>query len=101
VKRELHQSIVEVGTTICGNMDELEAAGVPHSAASSRRRPSRRARDRRGGDPPVLALDHQVLSPGERYEHIVEELQMLARSLLIFACTCTSACPTARARSTS
>ncbi len=30
------------------------------------------------------AFGDQVISPGERYEHIVEELQQLARSLLIF-----------------
>ena len=84
IKRELHQSIVEVGTTICRNTDELEAQ-VHHI-----RRELTAAAESRGlaiaaaGTHPFSHWIDQVLSPGERYEHIVEELQMLARSLLIF-----------------
>jgi carboxylate-amine ligase len=36
------------------------------------------------GTHPFSSWIDQVISPGERYEHIVEELQQLARSLLIF-----------------
>ena len=84
VKRELHQSIVEVGTTICRNVDELEAQ-VFHI-----RRELTLAADAKGlafaaaGTHPFSHWIDQVISPGERYEHLVEELQMLARSLLIF-----------------
>ena len=84
VKGEMHQSIVETGTKICENVSELriemhrtrgelvaaaERAGLQVAAA---------------GTHPFSSWIDQVISPGERYQHIVEELQQLARSLLIF-----------------
>ena len=84
IKRELHQSIVEVGTKICRNVPELreeifrirreltggaERVGLAVAAA---------------GTHPFSHWKDQILSPGQRYDSIVEELQQLARSLLIF-----------------
>jgi glutamate---cysteine ligase / carboxylate-amine ligase len=84
VKGEMHQSIVETGTRICDNVGDLriemhrtrgelvaaaERAGLQVAAA---------------GTHPFASWIDQVISPGERYQHIVEELQQLARSLLIF-----------------
>ncbi len=84
IKRELHQSIVEVGTKICGNVEELAGAVI------SSRRGLADAAERVGlrvaaaGTHPFSSWIDQRLSPGERYENIVDELQLLARSLLIF-----------------
>ena len=84
IKRELHQSIVEVGTKICQDVNELrdeifkirrqlaEAAGRAGLAVAA------------AGTHPYSHWKDQVLSPGLRYENLVEELQQLARSLLIF-----------------
>src|ERR1700727_2704353 len=84
VKHEMHQSIVETGTRICDSVSDLriemhrtrgelvaaaERAGLQVAAA---------------GTHPFSSWIDQVISPGERYENIVEELQQLARSLLIF-----------------
>jgi carboxylate-amine ligase len=84
VKQEMHQSIVETGTKICENVSELrlevhrtrgelvaaaERTGL-HVAAA--------------GTHPFSSWIDQVISPGERYQHIVEEMGQLARSLLIF-----------------
>jgi carboxylate-amine ligase len=84
VKHEMHQSIVETGTNICENVPDLriemhrtrgelvaaaERAGLQVAAA---------------GTHPFSSWIDQVISPGERYQNIVEELQQLARSLLIF-----------------
>jgi carboxylate-amine ligase len=84
VKHEMHQSIVETGSKICEDVGELrtemhrtrgelvaaaERAGLQVAAA---------------GTHPFSSWIDQVISPGERYENIVEELQQLARSLLIF-----------------
>jgi len=84
VKGEMHQSIVETGTKICENVSELriemhrtrgelvaaaERVGLQVAAA---------------GTHPFSSWIDQVISPGERYQNIVEELQQLARSLLIF-----------------
>src|SRR3979490_1526787 len=84
VKHEMHQSIVETGTNICDSVHELriemhrtrgelvaaaERAGLQVAAA---------------GTHPFSSWIDQVISPGERYQNIVEEMGQLARSLLIF-----------------
>ena len=84
VKHEMHQSIVETGTNICDSVHELriemhrtrgelvaaaERSGLQVAAA---------------GTHPFSSWIDQVISPGERYQNIIEELQQLARSLLIF-----------------
>ena len=84
IKREMHQSIVELGTPICADVQQLE-----HEMLRMRSELCAAA-DRAGlavaaaGTHPFSNWIDQVISPGERYQHIVEELQQLARSLLIF-----------------
>ncbi len=84
IKRELHQSIVEVGTKICADVAELRGE------IYRLRRELTGAAERVGlavaaaGTHPFSHWKDQVLSPGVRYDSIVEELQHLARSLLIF-----------------
>jgi glutamate---cysteine ligase / carboxylate-amine ligase len=84
VKHEMHQSIVETGTNICENVGEL------HNEMLRTRGELVAAAERAGlqvaaaGTHPFSSWIDQVISPGERYQHIVEELQQLARSLLIF-----------------
>ena len=84
VKREMHQSIVEVGTKICSGVEELAEEIIRN------RRDLADAAERVGlriaaaGTHPFSNWMDQVISPGERYQNIVEELQQLARSLLIF-----------------
>jgi carboxylate-amine ligase len=84
IKRELHQSIVEVGTKICANVTELE-----HEVRRIRRELSQSAesvglRIAAAGTHPFSNWKDQLVSPGKRYENVVEEMQQLARSLLIF-----------------
>src|SRR5687768_9568879 len=84
IKREMHQSIVEVGTKVCDGIGELRDE-IFHI-----RRELSNAADRAGlavaaaGTHPFSDWKDQVISPDVRYENIVEELQQLARSLLIF-----------------
>jgi carboxylate-amine ligase len=84
IKPELHQSIVEVGTKICQNVPELQ------EEIFRIRRELTSAAERVGlavaaaGTHPFSDWKDQILSPGVRYDSIVEELQQLARSLLIF-----------------
>jgi carboxylate-amine ligase len=84
IKRELHQSIVEVGTKICANVDELEdeVCRIRRELSQSAERVGLRIAA--AGTHPFSSWKDQVISPGARYESIVEELQQLARSLLIF-----------------
>jgi len=84
IKREMHQSIVEVGTPICADVAQVEREVLRMRSELCS------AADRVGlavaaaGTHPFSSWIDQVISPGERYENIVEELQQLARSLLIF-----------------
>jgi carboxylate-amine ligase len=84
IKREMHQSIVEVGTKICGSIEELatEIIRTRRDLADAAERVGLRIAA--AGTHPFSTWMDQVISPGERYETIVEELQQLARSLLIF-----------------
>jgi carboxylate-amine ligase len=84
IKRELHQSIVEVGTKICADVSELrsEVFRIRRDLASSAERVGLAVAA--AGTHPFADWKEQVLSPGVRYDSIVEELQQLARSLLIF-----------------
>src|SRR3981189_686994 len=84
IKREMHQSIVEVGTKICGSIEELagEIIRTRRDLAAAAGGGGRRTAA--AGTHPFSKWMDQVISPGERYETIVEELQQLARSLLIF-----------------
>jgi carboxylate-amine ligase len=84
LKPELHQSIVEMGTNICADVEEVRREII------RTRRELVATADRAGlhvaaaGTHPFSTWMDQVISPGERYRMIVEELQQLARSLLIF-----------------
>ena len=84
IKREMHQSIVEVGTKICADVGELR------EEIFRNRRELANAAERVGlavaaaGTHPFSRWEDQIISPGVRYDNIVEELQQLARSLLIF-----------------
>jgi glutamate---cysteine ligase / carboxylate-amine ligase len=84
IKRELHQSIVEVGTKICADVAELreEIFRIRRELTSSAERVGLAVAA--AGTHPFSDWKEQVISPGKRYESIVEELQQLARSLLIF-----------------
>ncbi len=84
IKRELHQSIVEVGTKICADVTELdeEICRIRRDLSESAERVGLRIAA--AGTHPFSSWKDQVISPGARYESIVEELQQLARSLLIF-----------------
>src|SRR5881392_2055907 len=84
IKHEMHQSIVEVGTKICTSIEELagEIIRTRRDLADAAERVGLRIAA--AGTHPFSNWIDQVISPGERYENIVEELQQLARSLLIF-----------------
>jgi glutamate---cysteine ligase / carboxylate-amine ligase len=84
VKREMHQSIVEIGTKICENVDELRVDMHRTRGELVRSAESVGLYVAASGTHPFSNWIDQVISPGERYKNIVEELQQLARSLLIF-----------------
>lgn len=84
VKAEMHQSVVEVGTGVCRNIREArgELAGLRQQIIGL-------ARDNgllvaASGTHPFADWRKQKIYPDERYETIVEDLQVVARANLIF-----------------
>ena len=84
VKHEMHQSIVETGSKICDSVADLRIE--MHRTRGELIAAAERADLQivAAGTHPFSSWIDQVISPGERYNNIVEELQQLARSLLIF-----------------
>jgi len=84
VKAEMHQSIIEIGTKICTNVAELDADMRRTRGELVRAAETRGLQVAAAGTHPFSSWIDQVISPGERYQTIVEEMGQLARSLLIF-----------------
>jgi glutamate---cysteine ligase / carboxylate-amine ligase len=84
VKAEMHQSIIEVGTKICSGVDELAEEIIKNRRGLAEAAERVGLRIAAAGTHPFSSWTDQIISQGERYKNIVEELQQLARSLLIF-----------------
>lgn len=84
VKAEMHQSVVEVGTPICHDIREAR-----HKVRELRREMVSLTTDAglllaAGGTHPFSDWRKQEIYPAERYRVIVQDLQLVARSNLIF-----------------
>lgn len=84
IKPEMHESIVEVGTPICQDVAELsrEVVRMRSDLAAAAQRAGLAIAA--AGTHPFSSWRDQQIHPNERYQIMVEELQQLARSLLIF-----------------
>ncbi len=85
VKPEMHQSVVEIGTGICHNIQR----SARRKSAMIRRQIVDLARDNglrlaAGGTHPFADWRKQEIYPDERYRVIVEDMKMVARANLIF-----------------
>ncbi len=84
VKAEMHQSVVEVGTRVCRTIDEAR-----EDLYDLRRQMIHIAQENdlvlvAGATHPFADWRAQDIYPDERYERVVEDLQMVARANLIF-----------------
>jgi len=84
VKAELHQSVVEVGTSVCNNIKDAK-----REVKQLRRDMVKLARDNglclaSAATHPFADWREQEITPDERYKHIVEDMQLVARANLIF-----------------
>ncbi len=84
VKAELHQSVIEVGTRVCRNIQEAQ-----EDLFDLRRNMIRLAEEHQlllvaGATHPFADWRTQEIYPDERYRQVVEDLQLVARSNLIF-----------------
>ncbi|MDZ4800594.1 MAG: carboxylate-amine ligase [Bryobacteraceae bacterium] len=84
VKPEMHQSVVEIGTGICANIQEAreEITSIRRHMIGLARQNGLRIAG--GGTHPFAKWHMQEIYPDERYRTIVEDLKMVARANLIF-----------------
>ena len=84
VKREMMQSVVEVGTTICNNVGEArEQLGEMRQTLAELLAPDG-LRLACAGTHPTSRWSEQKITDYERYKMLEEELQDIVRSLVIF-----------------
>jgi carboxylate-amine ligase len=84
VKAEMHQSVIEVGTRVCRNVDEAR-----EDLYDLRRNMIHLAEENglvlvAGATHPFADWRAQEIYPDPRYDKVVEDLQLVARSNLIF-----------------
>lgn len=84
VKAEMHQSVIEVGTGVCKNIQEARADVMEVRRGIIRLAHESGLRLAAAGTHPFADWRNQAIYPDERYHVIVEDLKMVARSNLIF-----------------
>ncbi len=84
VKPEMHQSVVEIGTGVCRNIQEAkeEIRDIRRQMVALAHENGLRLAA--GGTHPFAEWRDQKIYPDKRYETIVEDLRMVARANLIF-----------------
>jgi len=84
VKPEMHQSVVEIGTGICANIQEAKAEirDIRRQIVGLAR--ANGLRLSAGGTHPFAHWANQEIYPDDRYRIIVEDMKMVARANLIF-----------------
>jgi carboxylate-amine ligase len=84
VKPEMHQSVIEIGTGICKDISEVRRDVGEMRTEIIRMAQKQGMRVGSAGTHPFSDWADQKIFPDPRYDGIVEELQLLARSNLIF-----------------
>ncbi len=84
IKPELHQSIVEIGTKPCLTIQDARA-----DLFKMRRMVTEMAREQgaaiaAAGTHPISSWQRQAITPFERYQGIIDDMQDIARQLIIF-----------------
>ncbi|MEB3197645.1 MAG: carboxylate-amine ligase [Candidatus Sericytochromatia bacterium] len=88
LKPEMHQSVIEVGTGICKNVQEARAdvARLRKAVADAARKGGMRIAA--ASSHPFSDWRDQAITDRERYHNIVEDLQDVARGNLVFGLHC-------------
>jgi len=84
VKAELHQSIVEVGTTVCHTPAEARAELVRLRQGVMELASRNGLKIASAGTHPISSWVDQEITPLERYAGVKQDMQILAQQLLIF-----------------
>ncbi len=84
LKAELHQSVIEVGTNICGDIREARQEVVRLRSQLAMIARQNGLTIAAAGTHPFARWQDQLITPHPRYEEIIEDLQQVARANLIF-----------------
>ena len=84
VKPEMHQSMIEIGTGICNNIQEARADLIKLRRAVSSLAGSKGLRIAAASTHPFSSWKDQKITPDQHYAALIDEMQVLAESLLIF-----------------
>jgi glutamate---cysteine ligase / carboxylate-amine ligase len=84
VKPEMHQSVVEVGTSVCKNIKEAKAEVKKLRREIIRLASENGLRVASVATHPFSDWRTQEIHPDERYKNILEDMQLVARANLIF-----------------
>jgi carboxylate-amine ligase len=84
VKPEMHQSVVEIGTGVCSNIQEARAEILDIRRQMVTLARANGLRLSAGGTHPFAHWADQEIYPDARYHTIVEDMKMVARANLIF-----------------
>ncbi len=84
VKPELHQSMVEIGTGICQNIKEAKADIIKLRRTVAGLAANNGLRIAAASTHPFSSWKDQKITPDAHYEALIDEMQLIAQSLLIF-----------------
>ncbi|MBI3943908.1 MAG: carboxylate-amine ligase [Chloroflexi bacterium] len=84
IRPELHQSMVEMGSSVCHNIQEARIELVNMRASINELAWQKNLRIAAAGTHPFSSWMQQEITPFERYRGVVRDMQMLAQQLLIF-----------------
>lgn len=84
IKPEMHQSMVEVGTCVCSNVQELKADVVKLRRTIAELAAKNGLSIVAASTHPISHWENQLITNQERYAQLIEEIQHVARALLIF-----------------
>jgi carboxylate-amine ligase len=84
IKPEMHQSVVELGTEICGSIADARTHVVDLRSKLADLAGRSGLKIASVGTHPFSHWHDQLITEGERYQEIVKDMQLLARANLIF-----------------
>ena len=84
LKPELHQAMVEMGTPVCSNIEQVKEALVRQRRYICQLAQSKGVEIVAASTHPFSRWMDQPVTPYERYLGVLEEMQLLAQRLLIF-----------------
>ena len=84
VKAEMHQSVVEVGTSVCSTIKEAKAEVKKLRRNMVRLAHENGLRLASAATHPFADWRKQEIYPDERYQNIIQDMQLVARANLIF-----------------